>query len=66
MVSKNLLAEYGQASIELEIAQTRYNQIRVEIEKQIQADQEQAKQEQAKQVPDLELEPKQEQKPKNK
>jgi chaperonin cofactor prefoldin len=43
MVTKNLLADYGQASVELEFAQERYNQIRAEIVKQIQFDQEQAK-----------------------
>ncbi len=42
MVSKNLLADYGQASVELEFAQERYNRIRAEIVKQIQFDQEQA------------------------
>jgi hypothetical protein len=52
MVTKNLLAEYGQASVELEFAQERYNQIRDEIVKQIQFDQEQAKLASQKQEPE--------------
>ena len=52
MVTKNLLADYGQASVELEFAQERYNQIRAEIVKQIQFDQEQAKPTSQKQEPE--------------
>lgn len=76
MVSKNLLAEYGKVSVELEFAQERYNAVRAEVIKHVQLDQEEANK--ASKVPQTEtvateqepmdtvpeLEPKQEQKPK--